>query len=100
MTNDRDETTRYFLTYRGIGLPLSLGEEVDAAAVQHRGTYFRAHYDARNRMVRCEKLVYGEVELEHVYEYDLEGRLTRATLTAAGDDPQVLSFGAAADPAG
>ncbi|MGK3993551.1 DUF6156 family protein [Sorangium sp. So ce1024] len=99
MANDRDETIRYFLTYRGMGLPLSLGEELDAASVENRGTYFRARYDAHSRMVRCEKLVYGEVELEHVYEYDTEGRLTRAVLTTAGDEPRVLTFDPAVAPA-
>jgi Family of unknown function (DUF6156) len=86
------ETTRYFLTYRGVGLPLALAEELDAAALGNRGTYFRATYDGAGQLVRCEKLVYGEVELEHVYQYDARGRLVRATVTSAGDDPQVLAF--------
>jgi hypothetical protein len=86
------EATRYFLTYRGVRLPLALSEELEPAAARHRGTYFRAYYDANGRIVRCDKLVYGEVELEHVYEYDASGRLRQATVTTAGDEPQVLSF--------
>jgi len=86
------ETTRYFHTYRGVSLPLTLTEELEPAALGNRGTFFRASYDAGGRMVRCEKVVYGEVELEHVYEYDALGRLRRATVTAAGDEPRVLAF--------
>ena len=85
-------TPRYFLTYRGVSLPLALAEELGPEGLGNRGTYFRAHYDGAGRIVTCEKMVYGEVELSHVYEYDALGRLTRATVTAAGDDPQVLTF--------
>jgi len=86
------ETQRYFLTYRGVALPLALTEEVDQAGVKNRGTYFRASYDARGRLVRCEKLVYSEVEMLHVYAYDDAGRLIQATVTTPDEDPQVLSF--------
>ena len=88
------DTVRYFLSYRGVRLPLALADELEPAALQHRGTYFRAHYDAAGLLIRCEKLVYGEVELEHVYEYDPRGQLTVATVTAAGDEPRTLTFGA------
>ncbi|HEY6880051.1 MAG TPA: DUF6156 family protein [Polyangiales bacterium] len=86
------ETTRYFLTYRGIRLPLALCEELEPSSARHRGTYYRGHYDADGRMVRCEKLVYGEVELLHEYAYDGSGRLCQATVTTAGDEPQTLTF--------
>lgn len=92
MPSDQRERTRYFLTYRGVGLPLRLAEELDAAGVEHRGTFFRARYDAQDRLVCCEKVVYGEVELEHLYEYDPEGTLLQAKLTLAGEEPQTLSF--------
>jgi hypothetical protein len=91
------ERTRYFLTYRGVGLPLALSGELEVAALEHRGTYFRAYYDTRDRLVRCEKLVYGEVELEHVYSYDTAGRLQQARVTFAGEEPQILSFEAHAE---
>jgi hypothetical protein len=84
--------TRYFLTYHGVALPLSLSVELEPRAVMHRGTYFKAHYDQRGRMVRCEKLVYGEIEFEHEYEYDTAGRLQQARITHAGEEPQVVSF--------
>lgn len=81
---------RYFLTYRGTRLPLQLTEELPAESLGHRNTYFRAHYDAQDRMLWCEKLVYGEVELSHHYEYDAAGRLHRAVITAGDDEPRTL----------
>lgn len=92
MPEHHAERTRYFLTYRGVGLPLRLAEELDAAGVEHRGTFYRASYDAAERLVRCEKIVYGEVELEHVYEYDAQGTLLQAKISSAGDEPQIISF--------
>lgn len=81
---------RYFLTYRGTRLPLQLTEELTADALGHRNTYFRARYDAEDRMVCCEKLVYGEVELSHRYEYDAAGRLHCAVITVGDDEPRTL----------
>jgi len=84
---------RYFLTYRGVKLPLQLADEVDEAAVHNRGTFFRASYDERGRLVRCEKVVYGDIELEHRYTYDAEGTLREASVACAGDEPWTVTFG-------
>lgn len=81
---------RYFLTYRGARLPLQLTEELLAESLGHRNTYFRAHYDAQDRMLCCEKLVYGEVELSHRYEYDAAGRLHCAVITVGDEEPRTL----------
>jgi hypothetical protein len=70
---------RYFLTYRGARLPLQLTEELLAESLGHRNTYFRAHYDAQDRMLCCEKLVYGEVELSHC-----------AVITVGDEEPRTL----------
>jgi hypothetical protein len=43
-------------------------------------------------MVLMEKFTYGEVELEHVYEYDNTGRLLQARVTSAGEEPQFVSL--------
>jgi hypothetical protein len=90
--DDSADGIRYFLTYRGVGLPLQLSGELSTESVGNRGTYFRAHYDVRGRLMRCEKFVYGEVELEHVYQYDTAGRLLQARITLSGEEPQVISF--------
>jgi hypothetical protein len=92
-TNE-ERTVRCFLTYSGVKLPLQLSQELDTASLRHRNTYFRAEYDAQGRMRRCDKMVYGEVEMRHDYSYDEAGALREAVITSADEDePQVMTFG-------
>jgi hypothetical protein len=85
---------RCFLTYSGVKLPLQLSQELDAASLRHRNTYFRAEYDAQGRMRRCDKMVYGEVEMRHDYGYDDAGVLREAIITSADEDEQqIMTFG-------
>lgn len=92
--SSEQRTVRCFLTYSGVKLPLQLSQELDAASLRHRNTYFRAEYDAQGRMLRCDKMVYGEVEMRHDYSYDEAGVLREAIITSADEDePQVMSFG-------
>jgi hypothetical protein len=86
-------TLRYFLTYRGVRLPLQLTEPLDPAALRHRNTFFRAGYDADGRMQWCEKLVYGEVEMRHDYQYGDGGALVRAVIRVGEEDAQVVEVG-------
>ncbi len=83
MTQAKDY--RYFLTYSGVRLPLSLVRPLAPGDLDNRNTYFRATYDEAGRMTTCEKLVYGEVELSHVYAYRDDGSLAHARV-ALGDD--------------
>lgn len=83
---------RYFLTYRGVSLPLNFTEELPADALRHRNTYFRAFYDVHGQMLICEKMVYGEVEMRHEYAYDAAGQLASATLTLGNEEPRVLQM--------
>jgi hypothetical protein len=83
---------RYFLTYRGVKLPLQFAEELAADALSNRNTYFVVSYDGAGRIVRCEKQVYGEVEMSHVYAYDDAGRLVSACITVGDDEPQWMHF--------
>lgn len=83
---------RYFLTYRGIKLPLCLAEELAPGALTHRNTYFRAAYDEVGRMLWVEKMVYGEVELRHVYRYNGDGALCGATISMPDEAPQELTL--------
>lgn len=85
--NADDSDYRYFLTYSGVSLPLNLVSPLAAGDLQNRNTYFRARYDASDRLLLCEKLVYGEVELRHAYEYRATGGLARA-LIAMGEDEE------------
>ena len=83
---------RYFLTYRGVTLPLNLAEELAPQDLRNPNTYFRAGYDVAGRMTWVEKLVYGEVELRHDYIWGSDGTLTSATILAPDEEPQVLRF--------
>lgn len=84
---------RYFLSYRGRGLPLCLVKELAAQALRNRNTYFRAAYDEQGRMTRVEKMVYDEVEMRHDYRYGPDGALCGATVSTADEEPQVLEIG-------
>lgn len=86
-------TTRYFLTYRGVRLPLQLSEELQPDELRHRNTWFEARYDAAGRLVAIDKQVYGEVEMSHRYHYDDQGRLRQAVVSSADDDaPRVMDM--------
>ena len=50
-------TLRYFLTYRGVTLPLCLTEELAPDALRNRNTYFQADHDEAGRMLWLEKMV-------------------------------------------
>jgi hypothetical protein len=91
MSSD-DVDYRYFLTYSGVSLPLKLVSPLAATDLQNRNTYFRARFDAADRMLLCEKLVYGEVELRHAYEYRAEGGLARALIAMGEDDETEVLF--------
>jgi len=81
---------KYFLTYSGVALPLNLVSQIDENALGNRNTFFRAAYDDAGRIVLCEKLAYGEVELRHDYEYGEGGKLTRAKIDFGGDETEVV----------
>jgi hypothetical protein len=83
---------RYFLTYRGVKLPLCMTEELPADALKHRNTYFRAEFNEQGLMLWVEKLVYGEVELRHDYRFDDQGRLLEAHIRMVDEEPHIMSF--------
>ena len=83
---------RYFLTYRGVSLPLCMAEELAPDALRNRNTYFQAEHDEAGRMLWVEKLVYGEVEMRHDYHYDVNGALRSATIHTPDEEPQVLEM--------
>ncbi len=91
MTDDVFEDLRYFLATSGVKLPLKLVNQIEATALTNRNTYIRARYEGE-RLLRFEKLVYGDIELSHVYDYDADGRLRRAEILMLDEDPTVLHF--------
>lgn len=92
MADTPSRLCRYFVTYSGVKLPLKLSQPLEASALSHRNTYFRAWFDANERMTGLQKLVYGEIELEHRYEYHESGMLKRAEITNADDEVTVMEF--------
>ncbi len=88
-----DSVIRYFLTYKGVSLPLQLTQELQADELRNRNTYFEAHYDAQGRITAIDKKVYGEVEMTHRYVWDAaSGQLAQATVQIGDDEAQTLSY--------
>jgi hypothetical protein len=52
----------------------------------------RAYYDDAERLLAVEKVVYGEVEFEHRYQYHDDGRIKAAMLLEPDEEPNLLSF--------
>jgi hypothetical protein len=90
-------TWRYFLSYSGVKLPLSFINPIEETELRHRNTYFRACFDAAERMIACEKLVYGEVTLAHAYSYRADGSLEQAEITI-DDETTLITFDDAGRP--
>ena len=85
---------RYFVTYSGVKLPLKLVGPMEEAEIGHRNTYIRAEFDEKEQLIGVEKLVYGDVELVHRYEYGPGGALKTARITMDGETT-VMTFDAA-----
>ena len=83
---------RYFISYSGVKLPLKLITPLKEAELQNRNTFFRAYFDADERLTLCQKLVYGEIELEHRYSYHGNGQLQQAYITDADGELTLLCF--------
>lgn len=98
MTEQTEGRQRYFLTYSGVKLPLNLTEELPEASLRHRNTYFSGQFDGQGRLVRCEKRVYGEVEMTHEYDYHGNGALKRAVVVVGDEDPREVIFDKAGRP--
>ena len=82
---------RYFTTYSGTSLPLKLLNELDHESLENRITYFTAYFDEQERLRVIEKVVYGEIEFSHHYEYRNDN-LIQATLTEEGEEPRIMMF--------
>ena len=75
-----ETTTRYFLATSGVKLPLKLVNEIEPDALSNRNTFIRASFDAAGLLLAFDKMVYGDVELSHRYDYDADGALRRAEI--------------------
>ena len=75
MNPEQHTVCRYFVSYSGIKLPLKLVNEITEASLNNRNTYYRGYFDAQDKMLLCQKVVYEEVESEHQYDYYDSGSL-------------------------
>jgi hypothetical protein len=91
MANDTN-SSRYFISYSGVKLPLKLVNELKTTERENRNTYFRGVYDAQDRLSCVEKWVYGAIELLHIYEYHANGVLRQAKITDADGETTILCF--------
>lgn len=90
MENNTDLNLRHYTTYSGVKLPLKLVAPLDESNVDGRITFFRGYYDANELLVRVEKVVYGEIEFEHRYEYDDNGKLILVEMVEGEEDSRIL----------
>ena len=92
MAEEMPECCRYFVSYTGIKLPFNLVNPIAEGALSNRNTFIRAYFNTAGALASFEKVVYGEVELTHRYEYYDNGTLKCAVITMLEEDPVVMSF--------
>lgn len=85
-------TKRYFATYSGVKLPIKLSQPLEESAILNRNTYFIAYYDNTERMIGFQKMVYGEIEMQHYYSYDGSGKLFQAEITNADQEVTIVEI--------
>ena len=98
MENENPGVCRYFVSYSGIKLPLKLVNPLEEADLRNRNTFFRGYFDQQERLVACEKMVYGEIELLHRYVYYDSGVLKQAEITNADQEVTVMYFNERGEP--
>lgn len=92
MPEMNNSTTRYFSTYSGVKLPFKLTGKLEESAIANRNTYFKGAFDAKGRLLGFQKVVYGEIEMEHRYEYHPNGALKQAEIINIEDETNLLQF--------
>ncbi|MDI4664480.1 DUF6156 family protein [Xanthobacter autotrophicus] len=90
---------RFYTTYTGVRMPFRLVEAIPQEQLTHRNTFIRAYFDADGVLTGFDKMVYGEIELAHRYQYHGNGALCRAEVTM-DEETVVLAFDEAGAPLG
>lgn len=88
--NDSSKQARYFSSYSGVKLPFKLVGELAKVEIVNRNTYFMGQFDNEEHLIRCLKIVYGETEFEHLYQYHDNGLLRQATITLDDETTQLF----------
>ncbi|WP_245263396.1 DUF6156 family protein [Azorhizobium doebereinerae] len=91
---------RFFVSYTGVKLPFTLVNAIDPGALSNRNTFIRAYFDGAGVLRGFDKVVYGEIELAHRYDYHADGVLSRAAIVMLDEDPAELAFDPSGQPAG
>lgn len=91
MNSEQQAECRYFVSYSGIKLPLKLVNEISEVGLINRNTYYRGYFDGQDKLLLCQKIVYGEVESEHKYQYFDNGVLRQAQI-AEDDEVNVIQY--------
>lgn len=86
------EECRVFALYSGVKLPLNLVNAIEASALSNRNAFIRAYFDRTGALKGFDKIVYGEVELAHRYEYHDSGVLSCAQIIMLDEVPVMLRF--------
>jgi hypothetical protein len=89
---EAQQECRFFVTYSGVKLPFNLVNAIDPDSLSNRNTFIRAYFDPAGALTGFDKIVYGEVELAHRYEYHGNGALRRAEITMLDEDTLVVHF--------
>ena len=92
MVDDASQECRFFVSYSGVKLPFNLVNAIPAEGLSNRNTFIRAYFDQAGMLGGFDKVVYGEVELSHRYEYHGNGQLRRAEIIMLDEEPAALNF--------
>jgi Family of unknown function (DUF6156) len=92
IVEEAHQECRFFVSYSGVKLPFNLVNAIAAEALSNRNTFIRAYFDKAGMLTGFDKVVYGEVELAHRYEYHDNGALSRAEITMLDEDAVALYF--------
>jgi hypothetical protein len=89
---DTPQECRFFVSYSGVKMPFNLVNAIAEESLSNRNTFIRAYFDKAGVLTGFDKVVYGEVELTHRYEYHDNGTLRRAEVAMLDEDAVVVSF--------
>ena len=92
VADETGQQCRFFVSYSGVKLPFNLVNAIAPEALSNRNTFIRAWFDQAGMLSGFDKLVYGEVELSHRYEYHDNGRLRRAEIVMLDEEPVAMRF--------
>lgn len=92
MEGDAERKCRFFVSYSGVKLPFNLVNAIAAEALSNRNTFIKAYFDEKDRLRGFDKVVYGDVELSHRYDYHENGSLSSAEIVMLDEDPVRLLF--------